>query len=58
MENKFLTFSLDTLNFKLEEAEKELHDLQMDLFTLNPRVGELTKEIAEIREAIKTKEDK
>lgn len=58
MANEYLNFSLDTLNFKLKEAEDELHNLSMDLFTLNPRVGELTKEIADIREAIKSKEDK
>ena len=57
MENKYLNFSRESLEFKLEQAQEELKSLEIDLFILNPRVGELTKEIFELREAIKAKED-
>ena len=57
MENKYLNFSRESLEFKLDQAQEELKSLEIDLFILKPRVGELTKEIFELREAIKAKED-
>lgn len=57
MENKYLNLSRESLEFKLDQAQEELKSLEIDLFILNPRVGELTKEIFELREAIKAKED-
>lgn len=46
--------NLDSLVFALEEKQDELEQLKLNVFTYNPRIAELTKEIEELNCKIKT----
>lgn len=43
---------LNNLIFELKEKTDELDKLMLDVFTYNPRIGELTKEIEVLRNQI------
>lgn len=44
--------------FSLEEKNKELEAIKLDLFTLNPHIKELVEEISKLTEEKKSLEEK
>ena len=49
--------TLEQLKFELIQKESDLERLQLHIFTLNPEIGELVKEISELREKIAALEE-
>lgn len=49
---------LEKLNFTLTEKMKELENLKVDCFILNPKISELCNEIEEIKNKINELENK
>lgn len=43
---------LDKLLFQFEKTKKELEELQLNVFTLNPKVKELTEKMISLKEEI------
>lgn len=43
---------LDKLLFQFEKAKKELEELQLNVFTLNPKVKEITEKMISLKEEI------
>lgn len=49
---------IEALKFSYAEKTKELQSLTVNVFTLNPRVAELTKELEDLRKQIEAVEGK
>ena len=49
--------TLEQLKFELAKKEEDLEQLQLHIFTLNPEINLLVKEIAEIKEKIQALEE-
>lgn len=52
-----LVKNLEELKFTLKQKEEELHNLNMNTFTLNPDISKLALEIALLRTEIKDLEN-
>ena len=50
------TKTIETLKFELHQLEEELKNINVSIFTLNPRIPKLIKDIRELRAEIKEAE--